>query len=170
MGDDAGDRLEGEEELAVVDPDPTKRKFAYPPQLFIVDGGQPQVQAAQGVLDELGVTDVTLVGIAKRLEELWLPDDDYPVIVPRSSEALYLVQYLRDEAHRFAINFHRQQRSSRMRKSVLDDIPGLGPKRRQQLVKYFGSVARIRQASVEEIAEVPGFGPALAQSVHDAVQ
>lgn len=170
MGDDAGDRLEGEEELAVVDSDPTKRKFAYPPQLFIVDGGQPQVQAAQAVLDELGVTDVTLVGIAKRLEELWLPDDDYPVIVPRSSEALYLVQYLRDESHRFAINFHRQQRSSRMRKSVLDDIPGLGPKRRQQLVKYFGSVARIRQASVEEIAEVPGFGPALAQSVHDAVQ
>lgn len=185
-GDDGGDLLEGEEELndepAAGDSagDPARsgasthkepqRPFAYPPQLFIVDGGQPQVNAAQKVLDELGITDVTLVGIAKRLEELWVPGEDYPVIVPRNSQALYLVQYIRDEAHRFAITFHRQQRSSRMRRSKLDDIKGLGPKRRKQLVKAFGSVAKVREASVEDIAALPGFGPSLAQVIHDALQ
>ncbi|OFO12863.1 excinuclease ABC subunit C [Corynebacterium sp. HMSC22B11] len=169
-GDDAGDRLEGEEELEQAAGEEPKRAFAYPPQLFIVDGGPPQVNAAQKVLDELGVNDVTLVGIAKRLEELWLPEDPYPVIIPRDSDALYLVQHIRDEAHRFAINFHRQQRSKRMRTSVLDEVPGLGPKRRQELVKHFGSVAKVRAATVEEIAEVPGFGPALAEKVHEAVQ
>ncbi len=173
-GDDAGDLLEGETELEDSAPegtDPTveKRKFAYPPQLFIVDGGLPQVNAAQEVLDELGVNDVTLVGIAKRLEEIWVPGEEYPIIVPRNSPALYLVQNLRDEAHRFAITFHRQQRSARMRRSKLDDIPGLGPKRRKQLVKEFGSVARVKEASVEDIAALPGFGPKLAQLIHDAL-
>jgi len=134
-----------------------------------VDGGLPQVNAAQKVLDELGVDDVTLVGIAKRLEEIWVPGEEYPIIVPRNSPALYLVQNLRDEAHRFAINFHRQQRSARMRRSKLDDIPGLGPKRRKQLVKEFGSVAKVKQASVEDIAALPGFGPKLAQLIHDAL-
>lgn len=164
-GDDGGDMLEGEEELSE-----TRKKFAYPPQLFIVDGGKPQVNAAQAVLDELGVKDVMLVGIAKRLEEIWVPGDDYPVIVPRNSQALYLVQQLRDEAHRFAITFHRQQRSARMRRSVLDDVPGLGPQRRKQLVKAFGSVAKVKAATVEEISQLPGFGPKLAQAIVDAVQ
>ena len=173
-GDDAGDLLEGETELEDstpegADPATEQRKFAYPPQLFIVDGGLPQVNAAQEVLDELGVNDVTLVGIAKRLEEIWVPGEEYPIIVPRNSPALYLVQNLRDEAHRFAITFHRQQRSARMRRSKLDDIPGLGPKRRKQLVKEFGSVARVKEASVEDLAALPGFGPKLAQLIHDAL-
>lgn len=173
-GDDAGDLLEGETELEDsaaegTDPASEKRKFAYPPQLFIVDGGLPQVNAAQEVLDELGINDVTLVGIAKCLEEIWVPGEEYPIIVPRNSPALYLVQNLRDEAHRFAITFHRQQRSARMRRSKLDDIPGLGPKRRKQLVKEFGSVMRVKQASVEDIAALPGFGPKLAQLIHDAL-
>lgn len=173
-GDDAGDLLEGETELEDstpegADPAAEKRRFAYPPQLFIVDGGLPQVNAAQEVLDELGVNDVTLVGIAKRLEEIWVPGEEYPIIVPRNSPALYLVQNLRDEAHRFAITFHRQQRSARMRRSKLDDIPGLGPKRRKQLVKEFGSVARVKAASVEDLAALPGFGPKLAQLIHDAL-
>ncbi|WP_459611745.1 excinuclease ABC subunit UvrC [Corynebacterium urogenitale] len=167
MGDDAGDLLEGEEDLAVA-PEGTK-KFAYPPNLFIVDGGQPQVNAAQEVLEELGINDVTLVGIAKRLEELWLPGEEYPVILPRTSQGLYLVQYLRDEAHRFAINFHRQQRSARMRRSALDDIAGLGPKRRKQLVSAFGSVAKVKEASVEQLAELPGFGPSLAEKIYSAL-
>lgn len=165
MGDDGGDLLEGEEELEAA----STKKFAYPPQLFIVDGGLPQVNAAQQVLDELGVTDVTLVGIAKRLEEIWVPGEDYPVIMPRTSDALYLVQYLRDEAHRFAITFHRQQRSKRMRRSKLDDIPGLGPARRKQLVSTFGSVAEVKEASVEDLTALNGFGPSLAQKIYDAL-
>ncbi|KAB1503682.1 excinuclease ABC subunit UvrC [Corynebacterium sp. 320] len=174
LGDEAGDLLEGEEELGPASGDNTDeqaaRKFAYPPQLFIVDGGQPQVNAAAAVLEELGVMDVFLVGIAKRLEELWVPGEEYPVIVARNSQALYLVQQIRDEAHRFAITFHRQQRSARMRRSVLDDIPGLGPQRRAQLVKAFGSVAKVKSASVDDICAVPGFGPALATAIVEALQ
>lgn len=142
-------------------------RFAYPPQLFIVDGGAPQVAAAQQVFDELGIVDVTLVGLAKRLEEIWVPGDDEPVILPRNSQALYLLQQIRDEAHRFAINYHRQQRSKRMRSSVLDSVPGLGPARRTDLVKHFGSVKKLKAASVDEIAEVKGFGPKLAASVYE---
>lgn len=141
-------------------------KFAYPPQLFIVDGGAPQVAAAQAVLDELGVDDVTLVGLAKRLEEIWVPGDDEPVILPRNSEAMFLMQRIRDEAHRFAISFHRQQRGKKMRASVLDGVPGLGPKRRTDLVKHFGSVQKLKAASVAEIEAVKGIGPALAETVH----
>lgn len=143
------------------------RKFAYPPQLYIVDGGAPQVAAAQKVFDELGIVDVTLVGLAKRLEEIWIPGDDEPVILPRNSQALFLLQQIRDEAHRFAISYHRQQRSKRMRASALDSVPGLGPARRSDLVKHFGSVKKLKQASVEEISEVKGFGPKLAQTVFD---
>ena len=142
-------------------------RFAYPPQLFIVDGGAPQVAAAQQVFDELGIVDVTLVGLAKRLEEIWVPGDDEPVILPRNSQALYLLQQIRDEAHRFAINYHRQQRSKRMRSSVLDSVPGLGPARRTDLVKHFGSVKKLKAASVDDIAEVKGFGPKLAASVYE---
>ncbi|MCZ9306010.1 excinuclease ABC subunit UvrC [Corynebacterium sp. c8Ua_181] len=145
------------------------RRFAYPPQLFIVDGGAPQVAAAQEVFDELGIVDVTLVGLAKRLEEIWVPGDDEPVILPRNSQALFLLQQIRDEAHRFAITYHRQQRSKRMRASVLDSVPGLGPQRRTDLVKHFGSVKKLKAASVEEICEVNGFGPKLAQTVYESL-
>lgn len=145
------------------------RRFAYPPQLFIVDGGAPQVAAAQEVFDELGIVDVTLVGLAKRLEEIWVPGDDEPVILPRNSQALFLLQQVRDEAHRFAITYHRQQRSKRMRSSVLDSVPGLGPQRRTDLVKHFGSVKKLKAATVEEICEVSGFGPKLAQTVYESL-
>ena len=145
----------------------SNKRFAYPPQLFIVDGGKPQVNAAQAVFDELGVVDVALIGLAKRLEEVWVPYDDEPLILPRNSEGMYLLQQIRDEAHRFAITYHRQQRSKRMRASALDGIPGLGPARRSDLVKHFGSVKKLKAASVEDITEVPGMGPKLAQKVYD---
>lgn len=144
-------------------------RFAYPPQLFIVDGGQPQVNAAAAVLAELGITGVTVIGIAKRLEEMWLPGDPWPVIVPRNSPALYLVQRIRDEAHRFALAYHRQLRSSRMKASVLDGIPGLGEKRRQALIRHFGSVAKVKKATVADIQQVPGIGPHLAEEIHRAL-
>ena len=143
------------------------KRFAYPPQLFIVDGGKPQVNAAQAVFDELGVVDVALIGLAKRLEEVWVSYDDEPIILPRNSEGMYLLQQIRDEAHRFAITYHRQQRSKRMRVSALDGIPGLGPARRSDLVKHFGSVKKLKAASVEDITEVPGMGPKLAQKVYE---
>jgi len=152
--------------------DPTTgrpRKFAYPPQLFVVDGGQPQVEAAQAALSELGVTDVAVVGLAKRLEEVWLPGDPDPVILPRTSEGLYLLQRVRDEAHRFAITYQRQKRGKRMIESLLDDVPGLGEARKKALLRQFGSLKRLRAASVEEIATVPGIGPTVAQAVVDAL-
>jgi excinuclease ABC subunit C len=141
------------------------RKFAYPPNLFVVDGGAPQVEAASDVLAELGVTDVAVCGLAKRLEEVWLPGDPDPVILPRTSEGLYLLQRIRDEAHRFAITYHRQKRSKRMIASELDSVPGLGQSRRTALLKHFGSVRKLRQARVEEIAAVPGMGPRTAAAV-----
>ena len=131
------------------------RRFAYPPSLVVVDGGLPQVNAAQAVLDELGIEEVALVGLAKRLEEVWLPRTEHPVILPRTSEGLYLLQRLRDEAHRFAITFHRQRRSKAMTSSQLDGIPGLGASRQKALLKHFGSVKRLRAADVEEIKAVP---------------
>ncbi|WJY68122.1 excinuclease ABC subunit UvrC [Corynebacterium auris] len=143
------------------------RRFAYPPQLFIVDGGKPQVNAAQAVFDELGIVDVALIGLAKRLEEVWVPGDDEPVILPRNSEGMYLLQQVRDEAHRFAITYHRQQRSKRMRASALDGVPGLGQARRTDLVKHFGSVKKIRQASTEDIQQVKGIGPKLAEAIYE---
>ncbi|MBE7193243.1 MAG: excinuclease ABC subunit UvrC [Gordonia polyisoprenivorans] len=152
------------------DPDSKKaRRFAYPPNLFVVDGGAPQVHAAATVLDELGVTDVAVIGLAKRLEEIWVPGDDEPVILPRSSEALFLLQRVRDEAHRFAITFHRSKRSKRMTESVLDGVPGLGRSRRTALVTHFGSVAKLREATVDDIAAVPGIGPGTARVVHEAL-
>ena len=141
------------------------RRFAYPPNLVVVDGGQPQVNAVAAVLSDLGITDVALCGLAKRLEEVWLPGEDFPVILPRTSEALYLLQRVRDEAHRFAITFHRQRRSKRMTASALDNIPGLGETRRKALLRHFGSLKRLGQASPEEIAEVPGIGRRTAEAV-----
>ncbi|WP_165242237.1 excinuclease ABC subunit UvrC [Corynebacterium lizhenjunii] len=158
------------EERVVEESAQAARRFAYPPQLFIVDGGAPQVAAAQAVFDELGIVDVTLVGLAKRLEEIWVPGDDEPVILPRNSQALFLLQQIRDEAHRFAISYHRSQRSKRMRASALDAVPGLGDKRRTELVKHFGSLKKLKQATVEDIAQVDGFGPKLAQAVVDHLQ
>jgi excinuclease ABC subunit C len=142
----------------------TKRRFAYRPGLLIVDGGQPQVQAVAAVLDELGIDDIPLVGIAKRLEEVWLPHDDFPVILPRGSEALFLLQRIRDEAHRFAITFQRQKRRADIG-TVLADIPGLGPARSKELLRHFGSVKRLRGAAIEELAEVRGIGPQLAATI-----
>ncbi|GAC1609899.1 MAG: excinuclease ABC subunit UvrC [Mycobacteriales bacterium] len=141
------------------------RRFAYPPQLVVVDGGQPQVAAAQRALDELGIDDVALCGLAKRLEEVWLPGVDAPVILPRTSEGLYLLQRVRDEAHRFAISFHRKKRSKSMVESSLDDISGLGATRKKALLRHFGSLKRLKAASVDEVMEVPGVGRRTAESV-----
>ena len=140
-------------------------RFAYRPNLVVVDGGLPQVNAAARALADCGVVDVAVVGLAKRLEEVWVPGEEYPVVLPRTSEGLYLLQRLRDEAHRFAITFHRQRRSKAMTTSQLDGIPGLGEKRRKALLKQFGSVKRIRAASVDQLSDVPGIGPALAAVV-----
>ncbi|HYI53646.1 MAG TPA: excinuclease ABC subunit UvrC [Microlunatus sp.] len=161
----AADAADAEGPLLI---DPTTgapRRFAYAPALVVVDGGPPQVAAAAAALDELGIHDVALCGLAKRLEEVWLPDSDVPVILPRTSEGLYLLQRLRDEAHRFAITHHRSRRSKSMVESLLDDVPGLGEVRRKTLLTHFGSLRKLRAASVEEIAEVPGFGPVLASAI-----
>jgi excinuclease ABC subunit C len=146
-------------------PPAKSRKFAYPPNLYVVDGGAPQVNAAAAVLDELGVTDVAVIGLAKRLEEVWVPSEPDPIIMPRNSEGLYLLQRVRDEAHRFAIAYHRSKRSKRMTASALDSVRGLGEHRRKALVTHFGSLARLKQASVEEITAIPGIGVATATAV-----
>jgi excinuclease ABC subunit C len=153
-----------------IDPETGRpRKFAYPPNLLVVDGGQPQVEAAADVLAELGITDVAVCGLAKRLEEVWLPADPDPVILSRTCEGLYLLQRVRDEAHRFAVAYHRQRRSKGMTASALDAVPGLGPTRRTALLKHFGSVRKLRAADVDEIAALPGFGPRTAAAVLDAL-
>ncbi|CAI9399252.1 excinuclease ABC subunit UvrC [Aestuariimicrobium sp. T2.26MG-19.2B] len=166
----ASEASAGEEAALLIDPTTgAPRKFAYAPALVVVDGGEPQVNAAQQVFDELGITDIALVGLAKRLEEVWLPGDDMPVILPRTSEGLYLLQRLRDEAHRFAITHHRGRRSAAMVDSVLDHVPGLGETRRKALIKHFGSLKKLRTADEEQIAQVPGFGPTLAAAVKQAL-
>jgi excinuclease ABC subunit C len=145
------------------------RKFAYPPNLLVVDGGQPQVSAVARVLADLGIDDIAMCGLAKRLEEVWLPGEDAPVILPRASEGLYLLQRVRDEAHRFAITYHRQKRSRAMITSALDDVPGLGETRRKALLRQFGSLKRLRNASVEDIMAVPGVGRRTAEAVAAAL-
>jgi len=145
------------------------RRFAYPPNLLVVDGGAPQVAAATRSLAELGIVDVAVCGLAKRMEEVWLPDDPDPVILPRTSEALYLLQRVRDEAHRFAITYHRQKRSTSMLVSLLDDVPGLGGTRRKALMKKFGSLKRLRAASIDELMTVPGIGRRTAEAVQAAI-
>jgi excinuclease ABC subunit C len=156
----------GEPDWDLRDPTTGKlRKFAYPPQLVVIDGGAPQVNAAADVLTELGITDVAACGLAKRLEEVWLPHQEFPVILPRQSEGLYLLQRIRDEAHRFAITFHRQRRSKRMTASALDGIPGLGEVRRKALLRRFGSLKNLAVAGADEIAQVPGIGPRTAEAI-----
>jgi hypothetical protein len=145
-------------------------KFSYPPQLIVVDGGAPQVAAAQRALDELGVSDVALCGLAKRLEEVWIPRNSDPLILPRTSEGMYLLQRIRDEAHRFAITFHRSRRSKVMLESVLDDIPQMGRARRAALLERFGSVAALRKASLVELALTPGIGQKIAEIIFDHLQ
>jgi len=147
-----------------------QRKFSYPPSLLVIDGGPAQVAAAVRALDELGIEDVAVCGLAKRLEEVWLPGEDAPVILPRTSEGLYLLQRVRDEAHRFAIAYHRKKRSTALTVSELDAVPGLGPARRATLLRHFGSVRRIGGATVAEIASLPGIGPRLAESVLAALR
>ncbi|MGY1616867.1 excinuclease ABC subunit UvrC [Geodermatophilus sp. SYSU D00691] len=145
------------------------RRFAYPPNLLVVDGGAPQVAAASRSLDELGIVDIAVCGLAKRMEEVWLPGEPDPVILPRTSEGLYLLQRVRDEAHRFAITYHRQKRSTSMLVSLLDDVPGLGDTRRKALMKKFGSLKRLRAASLEELMTVPGIGRRTAEAVQAAI-
>jgi excinuclease ABC subunit C len=147
-----------------------KPKFAYPPNLVVVDGGAGQVAAAAAALAELGIDDVAVCGLAKRMEEVWLPDEEYPVILSRTSEGIYLLQRVRDEAHRFAITYHRAKRGKAMTVSALDAVPGLGPARRAALLKKFGSVKALSAASAEDIASVPGIGPRLAETVAGALR
>jgi excinuclease ABC subunit C len=160
--DTLGDPEAGDEVTA-------QKKFSYPPNLVVVDGGPLQAEAAARALAELGIDDVAVCGLAKRLEEVWLPGEEYPVIMPRSSEGLYLLQRVRDEAHRFAIAYHRQKRGKAATTSALDDVPGLGPARRKTLLKRFGSVRKLRAASIEEIAAVPGIGSRLAATISAAL-
>jgi len=160
--DTLGDPLDGEAAGE-------KKKFAYPPNLCVIDGARGQAEAAAAALAELGIDDVFVCGLAKRLEEVWLPGQEYPVIMSRTSEGLYLLQRVRDEAHRFAITYHRAKRGKAATASELDDIAGLGPARRKALLKEFGSVRKITDASVEEIAAVKGIGPRLAEAVSAAL-
>lgn len=145
-------------------------RFAYPPGLLVIDGGPGQVEAASRALDELGISDIPVCGLAKRLEEVWLPGEAAPVILPRSSEGLYLLQRVRDEAHRFAITYHRAKRTAAQTASALDELPGVGPARRAALLRHFGSLRRLRQASAAQIAEVSGIGPILAELIAEALR
>ncbi|MGX5187452.1 excinuclease ABC subunit UvrC [Streptomyces avermitilis] len=156
-----GDPKDGE----LKDDEGRPKRFAYPPQLVVVDGGQPQVAAAKRALDELGIDDIAVCGLAKRLEEVWLPDDGDPVVLPRTSEGLYLLQRVRDEAHRFAITYQRTKRAKRFRASPLDDVAGLGETRKQALIKHFGSVKKLRSATIDQICEVPGIGRKTAETI-----
>ncbi|MFC7306581.1 excinuclease ABC subunit UvrC [Streptomyces monticola] len=160
-----GEWAEESSEGGLTEEDGRPKKFAYPPQLIVVDGGQPQVAAAKRAMDELGVDDVAVCGLAKRLEEVWLPDEEDPVVLPRSSEGLYLLQRVRDEAHRFAIRYQRTKRTKRFRASPLDAVPGLGETRKQALIKHFGSVKKLRSATIEQICEVPGIGRKTAETI-----
>lgn len=149
--------------------DDERRRFAYPPGLLVIDGGAPQVAAAQQALTDVGAGDIPVIGLAKRLEEVWSPESSDPIILPRTSEALYLLQRVRDEAHRTAIAFHRKRRGARQRRSALDDVPGLGQVKAKALIRHFGSVKAIKQASIEQLQEVPGVGPRLAETIRQAL-
>jgi excinuclease ABC subunit C len=145
-----------------------RRRFAYPPALIVVDGGRGQLSMATRALAEAGLH-IPAIGLAKRLEEVYFPERPDPLVIPRGSEALFVLQHLRDEAHRFAIAYHRQKRGRRALSSPIDDVPGIGPTRKRALLRRFGSLARLRAATVDEIAATPGIGPDLAKVVHDRV-
>lgn len=159
------DGLEAGPPAGPTDEDGRPKRFAYPPQLVVVDGGRPQVAAAQRALEELGIDDVAVCGLAKRLEEVWVPGEEDPVVLPRTSEGLYILQRVRDEAHRFAITYQRNKRGKRLKAGPLDTVPGLGESRRQALLKHFGSLKKLRAATIEEICEVPGVGRKTAETV-----
>ncbi|WP_341729924.1 excinuclease ABC subunit UvrC [Brooklawnia sp.] len=161
----------GDEGPSLIDPTTgAPRRFAYAPGLVVVDGGLPQVNAAQQVLDDLGLNDeIMLIGLAKRLEEVWIPGEDFPLILPRASEGLYLLQRVRDESHRFAITHHRDRRSKAMVESVLDAVPGLGEVRRKTLLTHFSSLKKLRAASLDDLLALPGFGASTAQAVREAL-
>ncbi|MFZ3469514.1 excinuclease ABC subunit UvrC [Streptomyces sp. 4.24] len=161
--EDAGSAAGGQP--APAEDDGRPKRFAYPPQLVVVDGGQPQVAAAKRALDELGIDDVAVCGLAKRLEEVWLPGEDDPVVLPRTSEGLYLLQRVRDEAHRFAIQYQRNKRGKRLKSGPLDEVAGLGESRKLALLKHFGSMKKLRQATIDQICEVPGIGRKTAETV-----
>ncbi|WP_215454518.1 excinuclease ABC subunit UvrC [Streptomyces sp. ATCC 21386] len=158
-----------EDDNAFTEEDGRPKRFAYPPQLVVVDGGRPQVAAARRALDELGIDDIAVCGLAKRLEEVWVPGEDDPVVLPRTSEGLYLLQRVRDEAHRFALTYQRTKRAKRFRASPLDDVPGLGEARKQALLKHFGSLKKLRSATIEQICEVPGIGRKTAETIAAAL-
>jgi excinuclease ABC subunit C len=147
--------------------DGKRRKFAYPPNLIVVDGGRPQLAAALDAVRASASPDLPVVSLAKRMEEVYVPGTPDPVVIPRTSEALYLLQRVRDEAHRFAITYHRKLRDRSMTRSVLDGIPGVGETRRRQLVRHFGSARKAAQASLAELEQVPGLGPRIAKVVYD---
>ncbi|MFC0265118.1 excinuclease ABC subunit UvrC [Alloscardovia macacae] len=179
---DTGDSLEDEARLEkleqtqnadsvsdIVQQDTSRRRFAYKPNLIVVDGGQPQVKAAQRALDDCGINDVAVCGLAKKLEEVWVADDDYPIILKRQSEGMYLLQRVRDESHRFAITYHRKTRRKGALRSALDDIPGIGPSFQKKLLNHFGSVRAMREATVEDFLDVPGVGHAKADALYAAL-
>ncbi|OZG60012.1 excinuclease ABC subunit C [Bifidobacterium lemurum] len=174
---DSGESMEAERrakaadesETAVVQQNTERHRFAYKPNLVVVDGGYPQVRAAAKALEDCGVTDVALCGLAKRLEEVWVPDDEYPIILKRQSQGMYLLQRVRDESHRFAITYHRQTRRKGALRSALDEIPGIGETHQKNLLKHFGSVRAMREASVEQLTEVPGIGLKKARTIYDAL-
>ncbi|MGV9184906.1 excinuclease ABC subunit UvrC [Arcanobacterium canis] len=167
QGRAANDASDDEPMSGPIDSDtPPVRKFAYKPDLIVVDGGLAQVNAAQRVVDEIGA-DVQVIGLAKRLEEVWIPSEEFPLILPRTSPALHLLQYLRDESHRFAITFHRKRRSKAMTRSALDAIPGLGTAKQTALLKYFGSLEKIKEADLAALQEVNGVGPRLAHTIFE---
>jgi excinuclease ABC subunit C len=151
------------------DGEPKKRRFAYPPNLVVIDGGKGQLNRAVEVMQELGVSDVTTISLAKRMEEVFVPESPEPIVVPRGSDALYLLQSIRDEAHRFALAYHRLKRNKAMTRSALDGIPGLGPTRRKKLLKHFGSVKKIREASVDDLNAVAGIPQTVAEAIYHAL-
>ncbi|HRA75015.1 MAG TPA: helix-hairpin-helix domain-containing protein, partial [Propionicimonas sp.] len=169
LKDARADGADGEGPLLIDPATGAPRRFAYAPGLVVVDGGAPQVAAAAAALAGVGLPDIPLCGLAKRLEEVWLPGEEFPVILPRTSEGLYLLQRVRDEAHRFAITHHRGRRSASMLESALDGVPGLGEIRRKALLRAFGSLRKLRAATPEQLAEVPGIGPAIARAIHEAL-
>jgi excinuclease ABC subunit C len=168
---DEGQHLHESEATPAAEEAPPRRpkRFAYRPQLVVVDGGPVQAAAAGDAITDLGVTDVTVVGLAKRLEEVWVAGDDSPMILPRGSQGLFLLQRVRDEAHRFAIAYQRQKRGRRATTSALDAIPGLGAERKRALLRHFGSVRRIKAADVDELQHVSGIGPRLAATISAAL-